>query len=36
MINKIYSYALGVDFKKLAIALMILAIILGTDGPPNT
>jgi hypothetical protein len=36
MINKIYNFVLSVDYKKLALALTILAILLGTDGPPNT
>lgn len=35
MLNKIYSYASRIDYKKLAVALIALAIILSTDGPPT-
>jgi hypothetical protein len=35
MLRKIYNYILSMDYKKIALALTAIAILLGTDGPPN-
>lgn len=35
MTQKFYDHVLSLDYKKIAIFLTILALVLSPDGPPN-